>query len=472
MTRLTLGLCAATVTVALLAGCGPDRPPRPGNGTDPPTTAVRSTRPPDNGIAARPAKEILAASERAFRSARSVQVKVAFKDRAGVVKANLTLTHKHGMAAGWFEQQGARVTFVVAGARFYFRGRRFWEKQGNAELAALIGDRWVLVPGSVAGELTPFGNDFTIDGLADELFKGDGHAAVHPQEHGDRRPAAGGAVVGSRRVVLRGRHRQAIPAAPGPRRGRPGHGLLELRPERPYQGTAGRPRPEEVGGLMERAAWREAGLDPPSGPGCRAREGFTSATEGAPTMRELIVTQNITLDGVIDAAGGWFDPSGNEGADHSDVIAAVAEAMATTDALLVGRVTFEQLRGYWPRQADDATGVRDHLNQVDKHVASKTLQDPGWEGTTVLRGPLLDEVRELKAQPGKAIVATGSLSLMPELVAGGVVDEYQLFVHPVVLGRGQRLFADATNVPRLQLVEARPFRSGIVLLRYRTSAST
>jgi dihydrofolate reductase len=189
-------------------------------------------------------------------------------------------------------------------------------------------------------------------------------------------------------------------------------------------------------------------------------------------MRELIVTQNITLDGVIDAAGGWFDPSGDEGVDRSDVIAAVAEAMAATDALLVGRVTFEQLRGYWPRQADDATGVRDHLNQVDKHVASKTLQDPGWEGSTVLRGPLLDEVRELKAQPGKGIVATGSLSLMPELVAGGVVDEYQLFVYPVVLGRGQRLFADAANVPRLQLVEARPFRSGIVLLRYRTSAST
>jgi dihydrofolate reductase len=189
-------------------------------------------------------------------------------------------------------------------------------------------------------------------------------------------------------------------------------------------------------------------------------------------MRELIVTQNITLDGVIDAAGGWFDPSGNEGVDHSDVIAAVAEAMAASDALLVGRVTFEQLRGYWPRQADDVTGVRDHLNQVDKYVVSQTLQDPAWERSTVLRGPLLDRVGELKSQPGKGIVVTGSLSLMPELVAGGVVDEYQLFVYPVVLGRGQRLFADATNVPRLQLVEARPFRSGIVLLRYRTSAST
>jgi hypothetical protein len=132
---------------------------------------VRSTRPPDNGIAARPVKEILAASERAFRSARSVQVKLTFKDKAGVVKANLTLTQKQGMAAGWFEQQGVRMTFVVAGARFYFRGRRFWEKQGNAELAGLIGDRWVLVPRSVAGELAPFGNDFTIDGLADEFFR-------------------------------------------------------------------------------------------------------------------------------------------------------------------------------------------------------------------------------------------------------------------------------------------------------------
>ena len=119
-------------------------------------------------------------------------------------------------------------------------------------------------------------------------------------------------------------------------------------------------------------------------------------------MRTLIVTQNITLDGVIDAAEGWFDPSGEE-VDQSDMIAAVREAMAASDALLVGRVTFEQLRGYWPLQADDVTGVRDHLNQVEKYVVSQTLQDPAWERSTVLRGPLLDRVRELKAQPGKGI---------------------------------------------------------------------
>ena len=102
-------------------------------------------------------------------------------------------------------------------------------------------------------------------------------------------------------------------------------------------------------------------------------------------MRELIVTQNITLDGVIDAAEGWFDPSGDEGVDHSDVIAAVAEAMAASDALLVGRVTFEQLRGYWPLHADDVTGVRDHLNHVE-YVVSQTLQDPAWERSTCCAG--------------------------------------------------------------------------------------
>jgi dihydrofolate reductase len=188
-------------------------------------------------------------------------------------------------------------------------------------------------------------------------------------------------------------------------------------------------------------------------------------------MRELIVTRNITLDGVIDAAEGWFDPSGEEEVDQSDIVAAVREEMASTDALLVGRVTFEQMRGYWPLQTDDVTGVRDHLNQVRKYVVSRTLQDPAWERSTVLRGPLLEEVRELKAQPGRGIVATGSMSLMPELVAGGVVDEYRLFVYPLVLGHGRRLFADATNVPRLHLAEARRFRSGIVLLRYRPRAS-
>ncbi len=142
-------------------------------------------------------------------------------------------------------------------------------------------------------------------------------------------------------------------------------------------------------------------------------------------MRDLIVTENITLDGVIEATEGWFAAAGDEPeVDSSDVEEAIREQREAADAFLVGRVTFEQMRGYWPQQTDDTTG--------------------------------------------KDIVTTGSITLVRELIAGGFVDEYRLFVYPVVLGHGERLFADASGIPRLELTEARPFRCGIVLLRYRT----
>jgi dihydrofolate reductase len=183
-------------------------------------------------------------------------------------------------------------------------------------------------------------------------------------------------------------------------------------------------------------------------------------------VRDLIITENITLDGVIDASAGWFDPAGAE-ADTSDLIDAIAEQRAGADAFLVGRRTFEQMRGYWPMQTDDESGVSDYLDRVAKYVVSQTLEDPGWEPTTILGGPLDDEIRALKAAPGADIVVTGSLTLVPDLIAGGHVDEYRLFVYPTVIGAGQRLFAEGTEIPALELVESRAFRSGIVLGRYR-----
>lgn len=190
-------------------------------------------------------------------------------------------------------------------------------------------------------------------------------------------------------------------------------------------------------------------------------------------MRDLIVTENITLDGVIDAAEGWFAPSGDEAeADGSDVLEAIAEQREAADAFLVGRVTFEQMRGYWPQRVDDTTGIADYLDRVSKYVVSSTLAEPGWERTTVLRGPLREEIAGLKSSPGRDIVTTGSIRLVHALIAAGLVDEYRLFVYPVVLGRGERLFTGATGVPPLRLVDARPFRSGVVLLRYRTQATS
>lgn len=180
-------------------------------------------------------------------------------------------------------------------------------------------------------------------------------------------------------------------------------------------------------------------------------------------MRKLIVTENITLDGVVDMAAGWFDPLADD-VDQSDITAVNREHSAAADALLVGRKTFEAFRGFWPQQTDDPTGVSDYLNAVSKYVVSSTLEDPDWENSTVLRGDLAERVQALKADDGRDIVATGSVQLVHALIAADLVDEYRLFVFPIVVGRGARLFETADR--SLRLLEARSFVSGAVLLRY------
>jgi dihydrofolate reductase len=133
---------------------------------------------------------------------------------------------------------------------------------------------------------------------------------------------------------------------------------------------------------------------------------------------KLVITENITLDGVIDSAGGWFAPAGDEfEADSSDVVAALQRQMANDDAVLFGRVTFEEMRGYWALQTDDTTGVTDHLNKVPKYVVSSSLDDPEWENTTVVRGKLEEEVQALRDAPGRDVVVTGSISVCRQLIA-------------------------------------------------------
>lgn len=178
-------------------------------------------------------------------------------------------------------------------------------------------------------------------------------------------------------------------------------------------------------------------------------------------MRALIVTENITLDGVIDARDGWFSPYGGD-----DIAAVNREHMAAADAVLLGRVTYEQFAGYWPAQTDDITGVSDYLNRTTKYVVSSSLTTNDWQNTTILSGPLADEIVALKRQPGKDIVATGSVTLVQSLGREGLIDAYRLFVYPVVLGHGRRLFPDGID-SKLLLVDTRTFRSGVVLLSYR-----
>ena len=106
-------------------------------------------------------------------------------------------------------------------------------------------------------------------------------------------------------------------------------------------------------------------------------------------MRKLVITQNITVDGAIEMLGDWFDP---QLADE-DLVAESHRQDAEADALLVGRQTFEDFRGYWPNQSDDATGVTAYLNEVAKYVVSSTMTDPEWENSTVLAGDPVEQTR-------------------------------------------------------------------------------
>jgi len=134
-------------------------------------------------------------------------------------------------------------------------------------------------------------------------------------------------------------------------------------------------------------------------------------------VRNLIVTENITVDGVIDMAKGWFDPEGDPEGDTTDLQEAMQEQGQRADILLLGRQTFEDFRSYWPLQTDDTSGTADYLTQVAKYVVSSTLDEPRWENTNVLRGEVLDEVRALKALPGDMdIVVTGSMRLVARLI--------------------------------------------------------
>ena len=182
-------------------------------------------------------------------------------------------------------------------------------------------------------------------------------------------------------------------------------------------------------------------------------------------MRKLVVTQNVTLDGSIEMLTSWFDPTDQT----PDLMAESHRQDAESDALLVGRRTFEDFRGYWPHQHDDPTGITDYLNAVDKYVVSSTLIDPGWQNSTIVPGTSVPEsVAALKQRDGLDIVVTGSIMLTHALTTAGLVEEFRLFIDPAGQGRGRRLFPEHGSAPQLRLLEARSFTNGVALLRYST----
>jgi dihydrofolate reductase len=184
-------------------------------------------------------------------------------------------------------------------------------------------------------------------------------------------------------------------------------------------------------------------------------------------MRKIIVSEFVSLDGVIE------DPGGAEKFEHGgwtipywdDEIGKFKfEELFGSDTLLLGRVTYEGFAAAWPSMTDEA-GFADRMNSLPKVVVSTTLDKAEWNNSRLIKENVAEEVTKLKQQSGQNILIFGSGQLAQTLVQHDLIDEYWLLVYPVVLGSGKRLFKEGKNAA-LKLTETKAYNSGVVLLRY------
>jgi dihydrofolate reductase len=184
-------------------------------------------------------------------------------------------------------------------------------------------------------------------------------------------------------------------------------------------------------------------------------------------MGRIVVTEFVSLDGVMQAPGGgeeyahagWtFAIDRGEEGDRFKL----DEAMAT-EALLLGRVTYDGFAAAWPSMQGE---FADKFNGMPKYVVSSTLQDPGWNNTTVLSGDVVDEITALREELDGDIVVHGSARLVQTLVEHGLVDELRLMVFPVVLGSGKRLFGETTDKHSLRLTDSKIVGDGVAIMVY------
>ncbi|CAN5470085.1 MAG: dihydrofolate reductase family protein [Actinomycetota bacterium] len=182
-------------------------------------------------------------------------------------------------------------------------------------------------------------------------------------------------------------------------------------------------------------------------------------------MRKLVATELVSMDGVVESPDEWaFSYTDDEMAAEDEA------GMAASDALLLGRATYEEFAAFWPNQPG-GTPMVDYINSVRKYVVSTTLEEPlEWNNSTVIEGDFVEGISALKNQPGKDITVTGSLTLVRSLMREGLLDELRCVVCPVVRGTGRRLFEDEADRRALELVDSKTFATGAVTLTYRPTA--
>jgi dihydrofolate reductase len=179
-------------------------------------------------------------------------------------------------------------------------------------------------------------------------------------------------------------------------------------------------------------------------------------------MRNVVAGLFISLDGVAESPDQWqFDLFDN------DMMADMESQLAAQDAILLGRVTYQEWAPYWPTSTDEP--FASHINNTPKYIVSTTLDTVEWgkwDKITLIKGNLAQEISKLKQQPGKNIGVAGSPTLVQSLLQADLLDELRLAVHPVVVGHGKRLFKEGSDLKRLNLLDAKTTSTGVVLLAY------
>jgi dihydrofolate reductase len=179
-------------------------------------------------------------------------------------------------------------------------------------------------------------------------------------------------------------------------------------------------------------------------------------------MRRVCAWELVSVDGVMEKPEEWAFPYSDAEMGETS-----ASGMVASDALLLGRVTYEHLAAFWPNQPV-GTPMVDYINSVPKYVFSGTLEEPlGWNNSVLIKGNVAEEIAKLKRQQGKDITVLGSGVLVRSLLRDGLLDELRLMVHPLVMGYGKRLFENGADRKALELVNLRTFATGVVYLTYR-----